>query len=587
MSAATQKLFHFKSVIFLTALLLSFCPTVSALAESAPTETEPLGIQSIRVNDKPVTPRRNEVNLGPFPENIAFYFSPSSNSIRPTRIRYKFEGVDNKWRDGPCFMTLTARFFNANGDQVGQNTFSVSGDSAGWTGSLKTSPLTHRREAVTVPPQASRLWIVISSAGPPETVGVYVVANLVVSKRSDTEARRILIDSPFENQTTDTNTAPPGWKTDGIVPSMAKIVTVGQTPVQRAFAIMDDDRGSHAEWRTIMESAPSVSPGDEILIEWNEMYSVGVGTLGSAHFLSLPQGSYTFRVAGFDIFGNPKGPETTLTVLVPPPFWKTSWFWSVVATLAFAVVLGVSRYVTWRRVRHEMLRLKSQQALDKERLRIAQDIHDDLGARITEISLASALAQKRTSLTPETSNDFQRISRMSQELVSALYETVWAVSPENDNLDALGNYLCQMVNHLCEQAQLPCRLTVSDLPRDVEVSSQTRHNVILVVKEAIHNVIKHSKASEVHLNVSFEDGFLAIEIRDTGCGFQADKKPSGNGLVNMKRRLTDMGGTCVIQSRPSEGTRVQIRFRVQNLQHSQDLCTPETETRSIASDSHC
>jgi signal transduction histidine kinase len=570
MSGSTQKFFHFKGVIVLATILLSCCSSTLVLAESATNVTQPLGIQSIKVNDKSLTPRRNEVNLGPFPENIAFYFSPSSNSIRPARIRYKFEGVDNTWRDGSCFMTLTARFFNANGDQVGQNTFSVSGESAGWTGSLKTSPLTHRREAVTVPPQASRLWIVISSAGPPETVGVYVVANLVVSKRSDTEAPRILIDSPFENQTTDTNTPPSGWKTDGIVPSMAKIVTVGQTPVQRAFAILDGDRGSHAEWRTIMESAPSVSPGEQILIEWNEMYSIGVGTLGSAHYPSLRQGSYNFRVAGFDIFGIPQGAETTLTVLVPPPFWKTSWFWGVVGTLAFAVVLGVSRYVTWRRVRHEMLRLKSQQALDKERLRIAQDIHDDLGARITEISLASALAQKRTSLSSETSNDFQRISRMSQELVSALYETVWAVNPENDNLDALGNYLCQMVNHLCEQAQLPCRLTVSDLPRDVEVSSQTRHNVILVVKEAIHNVIKHAKASEVHLNVSFEDGFLAIEIRDTGCGFQVGKQPNGNGLVNIKRRLADMGGTCVIQSQPGEGTRVQLRLRVLNPQHPRE-----------------
>jgi signal transduction histidine kinase len=373
----------------------------------------------------------------------------------------------------------------------------------------------------------------------------------------------VLIDSPFENQINgDTNMPPPGWKTDGIVPSMAKILTVGQTPVQRAFAILDDDRVSHAEWRTVMDSAPSVSPGDQILMEWNEMYSIGVGTLGAAHFPSLSQGSYNFHVAGFDIFGNQKGPEASLTVLVPPPFWETSWFWSLVATVAFATVLGGSRYVTWRRMRREMLRLKSQQALDKERLRIAQDIHDDLGARITEISLASALAQKRTSLSPETSNDFRRISRMSQELVSALYETVWAVNPENDNLDALGSYLCQMVNHLCEQAQLACRLTVSDLPHDVEVSSQTRHNVILAVKEAIHNVIKHSKATEVHLDVSFGDGFLALEIRDHGCGFKAGTKSSGHGLVNMKRRLADMGGTCVIQSSSGEGTRVQMRLRI-------------------------
>jgi signal transduction histidine kinase len=564
-------------------ILLQFSLAHSLLGQTPPAEMkESLRIRSVTVNDKPVTLRHGQVNLGPSPGIINFYFGADSNSVSPMRIHYKFDGVDTKWRDGGCFMSLTARFFNAAGDQVGQNTFSVSGDSAGWTGSLKTSPLTHRREAVTVPPQAARLWIVISSAGPPATVGVYVVANLVVSKRSDTEAPLLLIDSPFERQiNSDTNAFPAGWKTDGIVPSMAKIVTLGRAPVQRAFAILDDDRGSHAEWRTVMESAPAVSPGEQILIEWNEMYSIGVGDITAAHYTNLNEGSYQFHVAGVDIFGNPTGAEASLVAVVPPPFWKTSWFWSVAATLAFTTVLGGGRYLAWRRMRGEMLRLKNQQALDNERLRIAQDIHDDLGARITEISLASALAQKRGALSEETSNDFQRISRMSQELVSALYETVWAVNPENDNLDALGGYLCQMVNHLCEQAQMPCRLEVSELPRDIEVSSQTRHNVIMAVKEAIHNIIKHSKATEVHLRAYLDSDFLTLEIRDNGCGFEKAKHPAGHGLVNMKRRLVDMGGVCAIESHPAKGTTIQMRLQIPKSPRSGSLA-PETESARTA-----
>jgi signal transduction histidine kinase len=573
-----------KSKGFISLLALQCCFAHFIFAQTQPAENrESLRIRAVTVNDKSVTPRRGQVNLGPSPGNITFFFGAPSNSISPVRIRYKLDGVDTKWRDGVCVMTVTARFFNAAGDQVGQTIFNASGESAGWTGSLNTSPLTHRREAVTVPPQAARLWIVISSAGPPATVGVYVVANLVVSKRSDTEAPIVLIDSPFERQSnSDTNAAPSGWKTDGIVPSMAKIVTLGRAPVQRAFAILDDDRVSHAEWRTVMESAPVVSPGDQILIEWNEMYSIGVGDITAAHYTNLPQGSYQFHVEGSDIFGKPSGAEASLMALVPPPFWKTSWFWSVVATLAFTTVLGGGRYLAWRRMRHEVLRLKNQQALDNERLRIAQDIHDDLGARITEISLASALAQKRGPLSEETSNDFRRISRMSQELVSALYETVWAVNPENDNLDALGGYLCQMVNHLCEQAQLACRLEVSELPRDVEVSSQTRHNVIMAVKEAIHNVIKHAKATEVHLQVSFENDFLALEIRDNGCGFDKINQPAGHGLVNMKRRLVDMGGICSIESRPSKGTTIQMRLPIPKSPRS-GIIASETESEKTGS----
>lgn len=556
-----------KQLILIAALLSCFV----ALAENespAPISSI-IDIRSVGVGDKSILPHRNEVNLGPSPQNIAINFSPNTNAPKPIRIHYKLDGMDTKWRDGSSFMTLTARFFNAAGDQVGQDIFNVSGESAGWTGSLKTSPLTHRREAIAVPPRATRLWIVISSAGPPETVGIYVVANLVVTKHRGTAPPDVIIESPFDRQSGTETGTPADWKTDGIAPSMAKIVAIGQAPAQRAFAILDDDAGSHAEWRTIMESAPFVAPGDQILIEWNEMYSIGLSKVGSAHYANLSEGNYRFHAEPVDIYGNASGAETTLMLLVPPPFWKTSWFWSIVTAFAFSLAIGGNRYLAWHQMRREMLRLKNQQALDKERLRIAQDIHDDLGARITEISLASALAQKRPELSSETNEDFKRISRMSRELVSALYETVWAINPENDNLDALGGYLCQTVNPLCEQAQIACRFVISDLPGDVALSSQIRHNVIMVVKEAIHNIIKHSKASEVHLYASFEKGVLSIEIRDNGCGFDIASHPAGNGLINMKRRITEMGGTCEINSHTAQGASVQVRLPIQKLQRAQ------------------
>jgi signal transduction histidine kinase len=535
-----------------------------AFGEAMPSSQGPdaFEIRSITVNEKPISLHRKEVNLGSSPQNIAFSFGPTTNSTtRPVRLRYKLDGIDARWCDGAGDMTLTVRFFNAAGDQVGQKIFGVHGESAGWNDSLETSSLTHRRETVVVPAQASRLWVVISSAGPPESVGVYVVANLVVSKHSDAAPPVVLMESPFDRQfNEETNQTPAGWLRDGTHPSMAKIVMLGQDPAQKAFAILDDDGGSHAEWHNIMESAPAVSPGDQIVVEWNEMFSVGVGNVTTAWYPRLPQGNYQFHVAQCGILGKPTGEGVSLSLLVPPPFWRTSWFWSITATSLLALVLGANRYAAWHKLQREMLRLKSQQALDQERLRIAQDIHDDLGARITEISLASALAQKKSPLPQTASADFERISRMSRELVSALYETVWAVNPENDNLEALGSYLCQMVNHICEQAQLPCRLQVSDLPADVEVSSQTRHNVIMAVKEAIHNVIKHAKASEVQLHVSFETGLLAIRIQDNGCGFEAASRPAGHGLINMKRRLTDIGGSCSIQSGVGDGTSVQIRL---------------------------
>jgi signal transduction histidine kinase len=200
--------------------------------------------------------------------------------------------------------------------------------------------------------------------------------------------------------------------------------------------------------------------------------------------------------------------------------------------------------------------------LEQERLRIAHDIHDDLGARVTQISLLSAMAQENPAFPEKARADFDKVSKMSRELVSALYETVWAVNPENDNLEALGNFLCQMVKQLCEQTQLRCRFHVMDLPHQIQVSSQTRHNISLAVKEAVHNIIKHAGASEVTIRMFYSDGFLDVSVHDDGTGFAPADNISGNGLSNMRQRLHNVGGSCFVESASGQGTTVRMRLRI-------------------------
>jgi signal transduction histidine kinase len=343
---------------------------------------------------------------------------------------------------------------------------------------------------------------------------------------------------------------------------MAKIVTLGENPTQKALAILDEDGGSHAEWHNVLASAPAIQAGDDILIEWNEAFTMGTGDISVANYQKLPEGNYHFHIAGVDIFGNQTGTTVSLGIIVPPPFWRTSWFWSLSGVTIVGIILGVWRYLAWHRTQRELLRLRGERALEQERVRISRDIHDDLGARVTEISLASALAKSKATFPESASADFDHISQLSRELVSALYETVWAVNPENDNLDALGNYLCQMTNHLCEHAQLPCRLTISDLPGDLQVSSQLRHNITMAVKEAVHNVIKHSKASEISLRTEFEQGVLVVSIQDNGCGFDLKGGLTGSGLTNMQRRMADIGGKCSVESSPGSGTRIQLHLAI-------------------------
>jgi len=554
---------------FMTRWLLIFsllACQIRAQPTPAGTPADSLEIRSVTVNGKPVSWRKNgDVSFGATPENISIAFAVRTNATRPpVRIRYRLDGYDSNWRDGSGDMYLTVRFYNAAGDQIALRNFRIEGESPGWNGSLEDSPLTHRRETVVAPPNASRLLVVISSAGPPSTVGVYALANLIVSKIVTGSPPVILMQSPSDLELEKAgNLPPPGWERDGTHSSMAKIVTLGQNPTQRALAILDEDAGSHAEWHNSMAAAPTIQPGDNILIEWNEAFTMGTGDPAVANYNQLPEGRYRFQIAGVDIFGKPTGAAISFGIVVPQPFWRTSWFWTLSGFSIAGLILGIWRYLEWHRTRLELLRLRGERALEQERLRISRDIHDDLGARVTEISLASALARSKTSFPASAGADFDHISKLSRELIAALYETVWAVSPENDNLDALGNYLCQMTNHLCENAQLPRRWSISDLPGTLPVASQLRHNIIMAVKEAVHNVIKHSKATEISLRVQFERDVLLVSVQDDGCGFNVNGSPNGSGLANMRHRMADIGGNCLVESQPGAGTCVRLNLALE------------------------
>jgi signal transduction histidine kinase len=553
-----------RNVVAISILMLSWGHASSAKAPSLANSSENLlEIQSVLVGGKSRKWQRgDEVKLGPSPEGVTFNFGPLTNSgWSPTRLRYKLEGFDDAWKEEAGAMCLTIRYSDEHGDQIGQVVFEAAGQSAGWNSALTNSTLSHRRETLVVPPSAFRVWATISSGcGPPALVGIYLVDDLVVTRLlAGNEQPEVLLHPTLGR---DPNAVPADWMRDGIRPSMAKVVEFGTDPKLRALAIVDDDPAGHAEWHNRRETAPRVAPGDRLLLEWNELFSMGRGDTRSASYAKLPPGNFRFRVQELTALGVPTGIEDSLKIYVRAPLWEKAMFWPTVITVIIAGSVLTSRYVAWHRMRREVALLRHQRALEQERLRIAQDIHDDLGARVTQIALSSAMAHSNEALPEKARAEFNNISRMTRELISALYETVWAVNPENDNLDALGGYLCQIVNELCTQARLRCRLEVVDLPRNIQVSSQTRHNIIMVVKEGVHNVIKHASAAEVTLHVGFDGRLLTLTVQDDGCGFDPAEGSGGSGLSNLNRRLADIGGTCCIQSKPGKGTHVEMSLPI-------------------------
>jgi signal transduction histidine kinase len=545
--------------LFVVALLT--CKGVDAASPASP-----LVIRSVEVDGKELKIKPDKsVNLGAFPGHVLFHFGVASNSAWvPSRVISRMDGVDSTWHLGGGFMYLILRFYNSGGDRLDvDKQFVATGNSAGWNGSLSDSTLTHRRETVTVPKGASYVWIVISSAGPPSTTGIYVVDNLTISRPLGPNGKvEALLRSPFDSHSVELpeNQAPTGWLRDGIHPSMAKVVEIGHEPKTKAFAILDDDRFGHAEWHNDRAIAPKVEPGEQLVVEWNEMYSIGDSGNSSATYDELAPGKYQFRVAEANIFGKPTGVETALAVRVPVAFWETPWFWAMAAAVTIASSLTSARYVARQRMQRTIAGLQQQRLLENERLRIARDIHDDLGARVTQISLLSAMAQSDEAFPERARAQFDKISVISRDLVSALYETVWAVNPENDNLDAMANYLCERITELCDQSQLRCRLHVAELPKNVVVFSRGRHNISMVLKEAMNNIIKHAKASQVNVCVKLDNGTLELSIEDDGCGFPDKRASAGNGLANMKHRMQEIGGDCYIESSPGQGTTIRLKL---------------------------
>jgi signal transduction histidine kinase/ligand-binding sensor domain-containing protein len=301
---------------------------------------------------------------------------------------------------------------------------------------------------------------------------------------------------------------------------------------------------------------------------------VDMGSERSVNYNFVPPGDYTFHVVACnnDNVWNETGAQFAFQVL--PYFWQTVWFRGAAIVGMVLAASGAVWFDTRRRMHRKLERLERQRALERERERIARDIHDDLGASLTHITMLSQVAHGATPELPRAVASLDQIFGTARELTRALDEIVWAVNPKHDTLESLAGYLGKFAEDYLRAAHQRCRLDVPmQLPAWV-LASEVRHNLFLAVKEALHNVVKHARATEVRITLTLaKDGF-AWEVADNGRGFGSgeasqpspDRLASGNGLANMHRRLADLGGHCEVQSAPGAGTRVKFVVSVKAIE---------------------
>lgn len=255
---------------------------------------------------------------------------------------------------------------------------------------------------------------------------------------------------------------------------------------------------------------------------------------------------------------------TSFSDYVVVHFWQTWWFIGLSSvTLLASVVLGV-RLVERRKYQQRLHRAEQERALERERARIAQDLHDDLGSSLARISLLSSLAKQDKENPEQVLAHVTKISQSADDTVRALEEIVWAVRPDSDSLQSLVEYIAHFSNELFEGNGTRCRL---DLPHDLPalpLPPEIRHNIFLVVKEALTNVLKHADAKEVRVQAKATRQALEIAVQDDGHGFEPGGAMSPgrhDGLENMRRRAEAMGGTLTVDSTPT-GTKVRLVVKV-------------------------
>ena len=273
------------------------------------------------------------------------------------------------------------------------------------------------------------------------------------------------------------------------------------------------------------------------------------GTSHYTRYSKIPPGIYRFQLRTRDAKGETSPFVKTLDIEIKKAFWQTTIFKILMAAiLVFLVWLGAKWYLGVK-IRKQQLAFEKQQAIERERTRIATDMHDDLGSGLSSIRFLSEKV-RRNSFSDITREDIDKIMGHSTELIDKMNEIVWAMNEKNDSLGNLLVYIRSYAKEYCEENGLQCIINLPDHIPALFVSGEIRRNVFLTIKESLHNIIKHAEAQEVHIHFHVNAG-LSVTVSDNGKGFdvlKGVKDSQGNGLKNMRKRIESMGGTFKLDS---------------------------------------
>jgi len=286
-------------------------------------------------------------------------------------------------------------------------------------------------------------------------------------------------------------------------------------------------------------------------------------TNSSSTFGNINEGQYTFKVKARSPDGVWSEP-TTYYFSVLPPLHRTWWAYSLYGLMFFGLIISGHRYQKQRTISTERKKAEQKQAILNERLRISRDLHDEVGATLSGISMYSHLAKEQIKIEHQNEllNSLTIMQESSGDMVNKLNDIVWLLNPDQAQLHQLVEKLEAYARQMAEINTIKVTVEISDNIAEIELPLEVRRNVYLIFKEAINNSIKYSQATTLNLSVMDFDHTLEVTIHDNGIGFDPEMIKKGNGLDNMKKRAEEIGALLHLKSSPGKGTRLSLVYKL-------------------------
>ena len=540
--------------------LCVFSPSASAEIRITQVETDG------RVRDVSVdgSPTSTPLRIASTVRTMRLHFTEADSNGKPTtRLRYKLEGHDDTWQDLPVKMRAIIYFRDRSGQVVGSSEFYLTGETPGWRGTVEASDFVARRETATAPARTASARISFLSHGGNEGVGLFGVdgVRLRVEQATGKPPQVHDLSVTLGAELAHPLGTPVNWSREGSRAELAVLLRRAEPTPHPILAIQDDSPLFFGNWA--LSAFMPVAPSNQVTLEWQTAHSIGGSGEGQAEYSRLKPGRYWFRVAAAKANGEVTGQEVSLPLVVVAPLYQRWEFWLVTGALAAAVAAWTGRVSVQRRMQRQVAALEQEQAMERERARIARDLHDNIGAGLTEIAMQSDWVHNDLAQGP-TADTRQRVERIRQsatELARSVDEIVWAINPANDTVKRFVNYLTQCTAQFLDAAGLRVRFDIPEDMPSTALAGKARHCLFLAVREALNNAVRHARADLIRLEIRAENSSLRIVVEDNGCGFAPELATGAGtheGLTNMRRRMEEIGGRFQITNRPGGGTRVEF-----------------------------